>query len=39
MVLNKEMTTFQLLSYLGIYGDIRGEVFEKEISNIKKLVK
>ena len=39
MVLNKEMTTFQLLSYLGIYGDIRGEIFEKEISNIKKLVK
>lgn len=38
-VLTHEMTTIQLLEYLNIYGDIRGEVFEKEMRNIRKLVK
>lgn len=38
-VLRKEMTTFEILDILGIYGDIRGEVFERELTNIKRLIK
>ena len=38
-VLKHEMTTMEMLESLGVYGDIRGEVFEKELQNIKKLVK
>lgn len=38
-VLRHEMTTFEMLNVLGIYGDIKGEVFEKELRNIKKLVR
>ena len=38
-VLMNEMTTLELLQQLGIYGDIRGEVFEKELRNVKKLVR
>lgn len=39
MVLKHEITTLEMLQKLGIYGDIRGELFEKEIHNIRKLVK
>lgn len=38
-VLNQEMTTYELLCQLNIYGDIKGEVFEKEVGLIRKLVK
>lgn len=38
-VLNKEMTTLDLLERLGIYWNIKGEIFEKELENIKRLVK
>lgn len=38
-VLKHEMTTLEILNYLGVYGDIRGEVFEKELRNVKKLVR
>jgi hypothetical protein len=38
-VLKHEMTTIEMLDSLGIYGDIRGEIFEKEIRNVKKLIK
>ena len=38
-ILRQEMTTFDLLNGLGIYADIKGKVFEKELGNIKKLVK
>lgn len=38
-VLRKEMTTLDLLNDLGIYGDIRGSVFEKELGKIKKRIK
>ena len=38
-VLNHEITTFELLNILGLYGDIRGETFEKELGMIRKLVK
>lgn len=37
-VLNHEMTTFDMLNDLGIYGNIQGEVFEKELGKIRKLV-
>lgn len=39
MVLKHQITTYDMLNYLGLYGDIRGEVFEKELKYIKKLVK
>lgn len=38
-VLKHELTTLELLEQLGIYGDIKGEVFEKEMGNIKRLIK
>ena len=38
-VLKHEMTTLELLEQLGIYGDIRGEIFEKELGMIKKRIK
>lgn len=38
-VLKREITTFQLLNILGLYGDIKGEVFERELGLIRKLVK
>lgn len=38
-VLKQELTIYQMLEMLGLYGDIRGDVFEKEFNNIKKLVK
>lgn len=38
-VLNHKMTTMEMLVELGIYGDIRGELFEKELGNIRKLVR
>ena len=38
-VLKEEMTTYMLLDTLGIYGDIKGEIFEKEVGNIRKLIK
>ena len=38
-VLNHEMTTFELLNNLGLYGDIKGEIFEKELGMIRQLVK
>ena len=37
-VLNHEMTTLDMLNDLGIYGNIQGEVFEKELGKIRKLV-
>lgn len=39
MVLNKKITTLDMLEHLGIYACINGEVFEKEVSNIKKLIR
>jgi len=39
MVLKHEMTTLQLLQCLDVYGDVRGEIFEKEMCNIKRLIK
>jgi len=38
-VLKHEMTTLDMLKKLNLYGDIRGEIFEKELGMIKKLVK
>ncbi len=38
-VLNQQITTFDMLSYLDIYGDIKGERFEKELVKIKRLIK
>lgn len=38
-VLNHEMTTLDMLNFLGIYGDIQGEVFEKELGKIRKIIK
>lgn len=38
-VLNHEMTTLDMLRSLDIYGDIHGEVFEKELGKIKKIIK
>lgn len=38
-VLKHEMTTLDMLNYLGIYGDIKGDTFEKELKLIKKLSK
>lgn len=38
-VLKHEITTLQLLEILGIYGDIRGNIFEKELNGIKKILK
>ena len=38
-VLNREMTTFEMLKTLGLYGDVRGEIFEKEIKKIRKMIK
>ena len=38
-VLKHEMTTLEMLNILGLYGDIRGETFEKELGLIRKIVK
>jgi len=38
-VLKHEMTTLQMLESLGLYGDIRGEIFEKEMKNIRRFIK
>ena len=38
-VLKHEMTTMEILNILGVYGDIKGELFEKELGKIKKIVK
>lgn len=38
-VLNHEMTTFEMLKALSLYADIRGEIFEKEIKKIRKIIK
>ena len=37
-VLKQEITTYEMLNKLNIYLDIQGETFEKEISNIKKIL-
>ena len=39
MVLKHQITTYDMLNYLGLYGDIRGEVFENELKYIRKMVK
>ena len=39
MVLKQEMTTLEMLNFLRMYGDINGSIFEKELGNIRKLVK
>lgn len=38
-VLIHEMTTMEMLKQLGIYGDIKGEVFESELQNVKRLIR
>ena len=38
-VLKHDITTYDMLNYLGLYGDIRGEVFEKEMKYIRKRFK
>lgn len=38
-VLNHELTTYDMLIDLNIYGDIKGEVFENEINSIKRSLK
>lgn len=38
-VLRHEMTTLDMLNRLNIYGDIRGELVEKELNKIKKKIK
>jgi len=38
-VLSHELTTYDMLLELNIYGDIRGEVFEKELGGIKRCLK
>lgn len=38
-VLKHEITTMEMLTSLGIYGDIKGELFEKEFQNVKKLIR
>lgn len=38
-VLNNRLTTFELLNKLGIYGDIKSGLFEKEVGKIRKYVK
>lgn len=38
-VLNHEMTTLEMLVQLNILNDIRGEVFEKELGLVRKLIK
>ena len=38
-VLKHEITTLQMLELLGIYGYINGQVFEKELAGIKKILK
>lgn len=38
-VLNHEITTIEMLNYLGIYNNIQGEIFEKELNEIKKILK
>lgn len=38
-VLKHEITTLEMLEQLGIYGDIRGEAFEREAKGLKKLLK
>ena len=39
MVLSHQITTYDMLNYLGLYGDIRGDIFEKELKYIRKIVK
>ena len=38
-VLLQEITTLDMLNCLGIYGDIKGSTFEKELGLIRKLLK
>jgi len=38
-VLNHEITTLDMLITLGIYNDIKGEVFENELEIVRKLIK
>lgn len=38
-VLKQEITTLDMLNCLGIYGDIKGGTFEKELDHIRKLLK
>lgn len=38
-VLKQEMSTLDILNCLGIYGDIKGGTFEKELGHIRKLLK
>lgn len=38
-VLRHEITTLQMLEVLGIYGDIKGEVFEKELCQMNRVLK
>ena len=38
-VLNHDITTIEMLNYLGIYNNIQGEIFEKELNEIKKILK
>lgn len=38
-VLRHEITTLEMLNMLGLYADIRGEIFEKELKKIRKIVK
>ena len=38
-VLKHDITTYDMLNYLGLYGDIRGDVFEKELKYIRKRFK
>lgn len=38
-VLRHEITTLELLKMLDIYGDIRSSIFEKELGNIKRLIR
>lgn len=38
-VLSQELTTYEMLVQLGIYADIKGEIFEKELNSIKRTLK
>ena len=38
-VLKHEITTLEMLEQLGLYRDIRGSIFEKELGKFRKLVK
>lgn len=38
-VLNHEITTYEMLIHLDIHGEIKGQIFEKELNGIKKVLK